>query len=90
MKFAFKHGWVPAIVLGVIAAITFAPADWVTEAIFIVQIFVLVIILVSIVSRAVSITTWQPPRRRLLIWSLAAIVAIIVSLEPSIFRRLRN
>jgi len=85
MNFAIKKGWVPAMVVAVIAVMLFMPADPVTEILTVAQTFILTVAGLFVCSRVAPVTAWPSRKQRLVSWSVALSAAVVVCLEPLLF-----
>ena len=78
------------MVVAVVAIIAFMPADAVTEVLALVQSFLLTVVTLLGISRVAPVAAWPAPRQRLLSWSVAAAVAIVVCVEPLVLSALKR
>jgi hypothetical protein len=90
MNFALRKGWVPAVVVAVIAIIVWMPADPVTEILTLVQTFILTVVALLVLSRALPVARWPASRQRALSWGVALLAAVLVCLEPFVLSTVRR
>lgn len=90
LSFAIRKGSVPAAVTAVVATMLFAPAEVVTELLVLIQIFLVTIAVLTALSRLVPLSGWTRRAQHLLVWSVALGTAVVVCLEPILFRALHR